>query len=55
VVGHNVVNRVFLAHLLGTPLSKARRVSHDNCGVSIVRYRDSGMRVITLNSNFHLQ
>lgn len=55
VVGHNVVNRVFLAHVLGVPLAKARRVSHHNCGISILRYRDrDGVRLLTLNATFHL-
>jgi len=54
IVGHNVVNRVFLAHVLGVPLSQARRITHDNCGVSVVRYREGGLRLLTLNATFHL-
>jgi broad specificity phosphatase PhoE len=57
IIGHNVVNRVFLAHVLGVPLAKARRVSHNNCGVSVVRYRDEdqNLRLLTLNATFHLE
>ena len=54
VVGHNVTHRVFVASLLGIPLKDARRVTHDNCGVSVVNYREGNLRLVTLNSNFHL-
>ncbi len=36
VVGHHVVNRVYLAALLGLPLARAREIKLDNCGISIV-------------------
>jgi len=55
VVAHNVVSRAYLAHVLGMPLSKARRVSHDNCGISVLRYREGEVRLLTLNSAFHLE
>jgi broad specificity phosphatase PhoE len=55
VVGHNVVNRVLVAHVLGVPPRHVRRVSHDNCGVSILRIRGEEVRLLTLNSTFHLQ
>lgn len=54
VVGHNVVNRVLLATLLQVPLSRARGVDQDNCGVNVVRYRHGHMKVLTVNAAFHL-
>jgi len=54
VVGHNVVNRTWLSHVLGMPLAKARRMSQDNCCVNVIRYRAGEPVVWTLNSTFHL-
>ena len=55
VVGHNVVNRAYLAHLLGVPMSKARKVLQDNCCVNVIRYHNSEATVWTLNATFHLR
>ncbi len=55
VVGHNVVNRVLLAHLLNVPLAKARGIDQDNCGVNIIRCRDGQLKVLTTNAAFHLR
>jgi len=54
VVAHNVVNRCLLAHVLGIPLAQYRRITQDNCGVSILRFQGEKMKVITLNAVFHL-
>ena len=55
VVGHNVVNRVFLAKLLHIPLRLARTIQQDNCGVNVIRQRgDDEPVVTTLNGAFHL-
>jgi broad specificity phosphatase PhoE len=54
VVTHNVVNRVLLAPLLGLPLKLARRIHLDNCGISVLRYRDGAAKLITVNSVTHL-
>ena len=54
VVGHSVVNRVFLANVLGLPLAAGRRVSQDNCGLSVVRQRGGKLKIVTLNTLFHL-
>jgi len=54
VVGHNVVNRVLLATVLHVPLSKARGIDQDNCGVSIIRYRNGQTKLLTSNAAFHL-
>ncbi|OAI48082.1 hypothetical protein AYO44_01380 [Planctomycetaceae bacterium SCGC AG-212-F19] len=55
VVSHHVVNRVYLANLLGLPPDRARQVMLDNCGISIVVREDGRTRVTTLNAAFHLQ
>jgi len=54
VVGHNLVNRTFLSQLLGLPLARVRTVNQDNCGVSVARYRDGEIKLLSLNSVFHL-
>lgn len=55
VVGHNVVNRVFLTHLLGLPISKARGIRQDNCGINVIRFRDGQPMLKTMNAVFHLE
>src|SRR5262249_39712764 len=54
VVSHHVVNRTYLAALLGLPIRLARRISLDNCGISIVMSEGGKITVTTLNSTFHL-
>jgi broad specificity phosphatase PhoE len=55
VVAHHVVNRTYLAGLLGLPADRARLVTLDNCGISVVT-RDAGKTTVsTLNASFHLQ
>lgn len=54
MVGHNLVNRTWLASLLDIPLPQVRVVHQDNCGVSVVRYRDGQAKLLSLNSAFHL-
>ena len=54
VIGHNVVNRVFLAHLAGISLAKSREIKQANCGINVVRRRDSKNELVTLNATFHL-
>lgn len=53
-VGHNVVNRVFLAHLMGIELRRARTLRQTNCGINVVRCEDDEIELITLNSVLHL-
>jgi broad specificity phosphatase PhoE len=55
VVGHHVVNRTFLAGLLGLPPGHARQVSLDNCGISVVVREAGSTAITTLNAAFHLQ
>ena len=47
-------NKVFLADLLGMPIASARRIPQDNGGVNIIRQRRATLKLLTLNSNFHL-
>jgi phosphoserine phosphatase len=55
VVSHHIVNRIYLAGVLGLGPARARAVSLDNCGISIV-HRDRGRTsVATINAAFHLQ
>ncbi len=53
-VAHNVVNRTWLAHLLGVPLAKYRTIPQDNCGVNVLRYRAGRTRPVTINTTLHL-
>ena len=54
VVAHNVVNRTFLGGLLEIPPSRRRLVPQDNCGISLIRYRDGAFKAETINMAFHL-
>ena len=55
VVGHHVVNRTYLAGLLGLGPAQARQVALDNCGISVVVREAGKTAVCTLNAAFHLQ
>lgn len=55
VVAHHVVNRTYLAGLLGLPPGQARGVVLDNCGISVVVREGGATTVATLNAAFHLQ
>ncbi len=55
VVAHHVVNRTYLAGLLGLTVAQARQVSLDNCGISVVERSGEQTIVSTLNASFHLQ
>lgn len=55
VVGHHVVNRTYLASLLGLSPGQARRVALDNCGISVVVREGEKTTISTLNAAFHLQ
>jgi broad specificity phosphatase PhoE len=55
VVSHHIVNRIYLAGVLGLGPARARAVSLDNCSISVV-HRDPGKTTVaTLNAAFHLQ
>ncbi len=55
VVAHHVVNRTYLAGLLGLTPDQARQVTLDNCGISVVVRDGDETNVSTLNAAFHLQ
>jgi len=55
VVAHHVVNRTYLASLLGMSPDQARQVALDNCGISVVVREGQRTSVSTLNASFHLQ
>src|SRR5215470_4727478 len=55
VVAHHVVNRTYLAGLLGLTPNQARQVTLDNCGISVVVRESGATAVSTLNAMFHLQ
>jgi broad specificity phosphatase PhoE len=54
VVAHHVVNRTYLAGLLGLGPEQARQVTLDNCGISVVVHDNAATTVRTLNATFHL-
>ncbi|MHB1036120.1 MAG: histidine phosphatase family protein [Pirellulales bacterium] len=53
-VTHNVVNRIFLAHLFGLALARYRAITQYNCGVNVLRHRADETRAVTINAVFHL-
>ncbi len=55
VISHHIVNRTYLAGLLGLEPASARKVSLDNCGISVVMREEDKTTVSTLNAVFHLQ
>lgn len=54
-VSHHIVNRTYLAALLGMGVSQARSISLDNCGISVVVRDGEKTMVTTLNASFNLQ
>lgn len=55
VVAHHIVNRTYLAGLLGLTPDLANQVTLDNCGISVVVRDGLETTVNTLNAAFHLQ
>jgi broad specificity phosphatase PhoE len=55
VVAHHIVNRTYLAGVLGLSPDQARQVTLDNCGISVVVRQGRETSVTTLNAAFHLQ
>lgn len=54
VVAHHIVNRTYLAGLLGLAPGQARQVALDNCGISVVTRCEGKTSIQTLNAAFHL-
>ncbi|MGE5192592.1 MAG: histidine phosphatase family protein [Deltaproteobacteria bacterium] len=53
VVSHNVVNRAFLADLMGLDLRRAPKIVQGNCCVNLIRRRAGHTELVTLNAVFH--
>lgn len=53
-VSHNIVLRIFVAHLVGLTPSRARVIRQDNCGVSVLADDRQSFKLISSNSTFHL-
>ena len=54
VVAHTIVNRVYVARLMGWPLSRAREIRQDNTGINVIRGRDDEITLMSFNVRFHL-
>ena len=54
VVALNVVNRAYLAELMGVPVARYRSIPQDNCGLTLLRYRNGRAKAVTINGVFHL-
>ena len=56
IVGHNILNRAYLATLLGLPISKAREIRQANGGINVIDIDDQGRSIVqTINSAIHLE
>lgn len=55
IVAHNVVNRAFLASVLGMPLAVSRRLFQDNGCLNFLEHRPGETTVRTINLVHHLQ
>ena len=53
-VAHNVVNRTYLATLMGLGLARSRDLAQSNCGINVIRYRGGEIKLLSMNSVFHL-
>ena len=54
VVAHNVVNRTFIANLLGIPMKRFAKLPQDNCAVNLIRFQPDKVKLVTLNAVMHL-
>ena len=54
VVGHNVVNRAYLGHVLGLEPRKAKDLRQANCCVNVIHHRGGETQALTLNAHFHV-
>jgi broad specificity phosphatase PhoE len=55
VVTHHIVGRTYLAGVLGLGPDRARQISLDNCGISLVQCQGGRKTLATLNATFPLQ
>ena len=56
VVAHNVVNRAYLAHVMGLDMNRAKFLHQSNCGVNIIDFSPEvgSPQLITLNAAGHI-
>ena len=54
VVAHNVVNRVYLANLMGLEIKRAKEIAQTNTGINIIRHKQGETRLVTMNAIYHL-
>lgn len=54
VVAHNVVNRVYLAKLIGLEIRRAKEITQNNTGINLIRHKPEETKVVTMNAIFHL-
>lgn len=54
VIAHNVVNRVYLAKLMGLEIRRAKEITQTNTGINIIRHEQGQTKLVTMNSIFHL-
>jgi broad specificity phosphatase PhoE len=51
VVGHNGINRLYMAYKLGMPLKNYRRIVQENSSITVVSFDDEGeMELMKLNA-----
>jgi broad specificity phosphatase PhoE len=55
VVAHTVVNRTFLATLLGIELRRGKDLPQENCCINVVSCDGNKMKLVTLNSALHMR
>ena len=49
VMGHQIVNRVIVADLMGLPMVEARKIKFANAGVSVISVEESKPILMSLN------
>ncbi len=54
IVAHNVVNRVYLANLLGVEIREAKNLKQANACVNVIEKTEETTHVVAMNSYFHL-
>jgi broad specificity phosphatase PhoE len=54
IVAHNVVNRVYLASLLGLETRRAKDLKQQNACVNLISSDEKATQLVTMNSVFHL-
>lgn len=55
LVSHGITIKVLIFGLLGIDLAHYRKVRMDNCGISIIDFKEEGNVLVTLNDTCHLK